>query len=395
MTPAHYKLLQRVVEFYHTAFNEDLRAMDYLQKRGITDKTLFADYQVGFANGTLLNVLPNDGETVDRLKELGILNDKGREHFYGCATFPLYDANNNPVGMYGRKVFEFEKENMPCHLYLPGARKGVFNRQGARSGNEIHLSESILDGLALINAGIRNTIPCYGTNGLTDDILALLKQEQPERVYVCFDGDEAGYAGSAKVKARLDQVGLTAYVVKLPAMYDLNIFFNPQVKDKGFTDPKRAYEELYMGAAGLTPPEPEKPTPEEEYTPLEGGFALTRNKRRYEVRAVNKNGQKLKATVKGIWQEKSKKRFHVDTVDFYSARSRAYLVQGLADLFGAEEKEINRDMEKMIELAESYIPQEQEEPEAKVITEKDRPYYTTPRKRFRIDLTKLFLWNNI
>ena len=63
LTPAHYKLLQRVVEFYHTAFNEDLRAMDYLQDRGITDKTLFADYKIGFANGTLLNVLPDEGET--------------------------------------------------------------------------------------------------------------------------------------------------------------------------------------------------------------------------------------------------------------------------------------------------------------------------------------------
>ncbi|HHD56903.1 MAG TPA: hypothetical protein ENK89_04405, partial [Desulfobulbaceae bacterium] len=74
LTPAHYKLLQRVVDFYHTAFTEDPRAMDYLVDRGITDKTLFADYTIGFANGTLLNVLPSDGETITRLKELGILN---------------------------------------------------------------------------------------------------------------------------------------------------------------------------------------------------------------------------------------------------------------------------------------------------------------------------------
>ncbi len=218
LTPVHYKLLQRVADFYHTAFSEDPRAADYLADRGITDKSLFADYKIGFANGTFLNVLPNDGETVERLKELGILNDKGREHFYGCATFPLYDANNNPVGIYGRKVSQFEKDNLPKHLYLPGERKGVFNRQGAKSGTEIHLTESILDGLALINAGIRNTIPCYGTNGMTDDILALLKQERPEKVYVCFDGDEAGYEGSAKIKARLEQAGLTAHVVKLPEM---------------------------------------------------------------------------------------------------------------------------------------------------------------------------------
>ncbi|CAB1060334.1 hypothetical protein D1BOALGB6SA_5100, partial [Olavius sp. associated proteobacterium Delta 1] len=34
-------------------------------------------------------------------------------------------------------------------------------------------------------------------------------------------------------------------------------------------------------------------------------------------------------------QEKSKRRLHVDTVDFYSARSRTYLIKGLCDLFGS------------------------------------------------------------
>ena len=59
LTPAHYKLLKRVADFYHTAFNEDPRAMDYLNDRGIINKQLFSDYQTGFANGTLLNVLPS------------------------------------------------------------------------------------------------------------------------------------------------------------------------------------------------------------------------------------------------------------------------------------------------------------------------------------------------
>ncbi len=134
LTPAHYKLLQRVADFYHTAFNEDSRAVDYLVDRGISNKKLFSDYQTGFANGTLLNVLPSDGETIIRLKELGILNKKGKEHFYGCVTFPLYDSNNNPVGMYGRKIHEFDNGSI-SHLYLPGVRKGIFNRQGKGSGS--------------------------------------------------------------------------------------------------------------------------------------------------------------------------------------------------------------------------------------------------------------------
>jgi hypothetical protein len=350
LTAAHFKLLARVVDFYHTAFGEDPRAADYLAGRGIADKQILSDYQVGFANGTLLNVLPDEGAIRQQLKELGILNDKGTEHFYGCVTFPLYDANNNPVGIYGRKVFAFEQENMPHHLYLPGERRGIFNRQGAQSP-AVHLAESVLDGLSLINAGIRNTIPCYGVNGLTVEIIAHLKQSSISTAYICFDGDEAGDLGAERAKAALEGEGITTYVVRLADGYDLNIFCNPHV---GGTpdDPAAAYERLFLAASGQQPP-PE-PAPESS-KPLADGFIFTRDQRHYEVRAISKT-DKLKATVKGISGEGSRKRFHVDTVDFYSARSRSFIVRGLAELFGCEEKHITRDLERLTELAEQHIP---------------------------------------
>ena len=63
----------------------------------------------------------------------------------------------------------------------------------------------------------------------------------------------------------------------------------------------------------------------------------------------------------------------MDTVDFYSARSRAFLLRGLSDLFGCEEKHISRDLAKLTELAEGFTPQHR--PEAlpvKEITPKDQ-----------------------
>ncbi len=374
LSPAHYKLLQRVAGFYHTAFTEDPRAMDYLVDRGITNKQLFADFQIGFANGTLLNVLPSDGETITRLKELGILNNRGKEHFYGCATFPLLDSNNNPVGMYGRKLYEFEQKNRnsPRHLYLPGERKGIFNRQGAVNASEIHLTESILDSLSLINNGIQNTIPCYGTNGLTAEIVEHLKINKITTVYLGFDADEAGDAGAAKVKARLEQEGITVFHIRLPYGYDLNNFFHPEVKNP---DNYGSYEDLMALAAGLEPaPKKESNEPEYQYQKTDSGFTLTIGERFYEVRGVDKKNNRLKATIKGIANRggnkkdtKNTKRFHVDTVDFYSARSRSFVIRGLADLFGREDDIISRDMNLLLEHAEQYqpardTPKEQKEP---------------------------------
>lgn len=371
LTPAHYKLLKRVVAFYHTASNEDSRAMEYLQDRGISNKQLFSDHQVGFANGTLLNVLPSDGETVSQLKELGILNNKGNEHFYGCATFPLYDSNNNPVGMYGRRIPEFDFE--PHHLYLPGDRKGIFNRQGAGLSSDIHLTESILDSLSLINGGIKNTIPCYGTNGLTPEIIDHLKLQKISTVYIGFDADEAGDNGADKVAAMLEQEHIKAYPVKLPEGYDLNNFFHPEVKKP---DGFKSYEDLVLIAAGLEPASKEEKSAEYKYKNIGNGFSFSIHDRYYEVRGITKKNNKLKATVKGIKEErkKSKNRFHVDTVDFYSARSRAYLTRGLADLFGADEKIITEDLEQLLEYAETFqLPEE--DPKAKqeaTISSKDK-----------------------
>lgn len=366
LTPTHYKLLKRVVDFYHTAFNEDPRAREYLQGRGITTKTLFADYKIGFANGTLLNVLPDDGKTIQQLKELGVLNPKGKEHFYGCTTFPLYDENNNPVGLYGRRVYGHGAE----HLYLPGERRGVFNRQSLKSSPVVHLGESILDSLSLINAGIRNTIPCYGTNGLTSEIIQHLQQNQITTAYLCFDADEAGEQGVEKASASLEAHNITPYQIKLPNGLDLNDFFHPDNKESA--NPKEAYDNLILLASGLQLASKKIPDKPNEYKPIENGFTLAVAGRHYEVKGISKKQNKLKATVKGIKEDKKKKRFHVDTVDFYSARSRAFLTRGLADLFGEEEKIISADLEQLLEKAENFKHSEVKEEQGIVINAKDK-----------------------
>ena len=359
LTAAHIKLLARVIDFYHTAFCEDPRAGEYLATRGITDKQIFSDHKIGLANGTLLNVLPGVGDIMKQLQELGILNGKGNEHFYNCVTFPLYDLAGNPAGIYGRRI---EGEGAD-HLYLPGERKGLFNRQAAKSNQVIHLTESVLDSLTLINAGIKNTIPCYGTNGLTADHIQLLQKGEGRVVYLCFDADESGRKGAEKVKARLEGEKIAVYPVNLPDGHDLNSFFLLTA------DQKEAYEELLLAASGM----PAKKPAQEKITATLDGFLYRKDSRHYEVKAIAKNGPKLKATVKGISTEGGGKRFHVDTIDFYSARSRAFLVRGLSELFGCEEKQISRDMEKLIELAEGFTPQQKPDTEpVKEITPKDR-----------------------
>jgi DNA primase len=368
------KLLNRVIDFYHTAFCEDPRARQYLNQRGITDNTIFSDFKIGFANGTLLNALPGEGDIYDQLKQIGVLSEKGHEHFYGYVTFPLYDIDGNPAGIYGRRLDEMVTGSVPDHLYLPGARHGLFNRQAAKAHKEIILTESVIDSLTLINAGIKNTIACYGTNGFTEDHRKLFRQNGVDTVHICFDADEVGKEAAASVSARLQSEGIRPHKINLPEGRDINDFFlltaDAPVRFKELSKiPQQArldhaHPDTYQAV--------KKENQELQVTSTEYGFVMAVDGRRYEIRGLLKNAGKLKATVKGIVQEKSKRRLHVDTVDFYSARSRTYLIKGLCELFGSGEDIIGEDVQKLLELAEEYKQPEQGAETKEVITSADK-----------------------
>ncbi len=96
------KLLTRVAAFYHQTLiglPEGLRYLDAV--RGLHDLALFKSFQIGFANGSLLEVLPKDRETLAQLKALGVLTAAGQEFFGGCVVFPLWSADGAIINLYG------------------------------------------------------------------------------------------------------------------------------------------------------------------------------------------------------------------------------------------------------------------------------------------------------
>lgn len=358
------RLLNRVVSFYHKSFCEDPRAMEYLKSRGIADNSIFSDFQVGFSNGTLLNTIPGEGDILDALKQIGILNDRGHEMFYGSVVFPVFDENKDCVGLYGRRITEGET----AHLYLPGPRRDVFNHHAAKRSKSLILTESIIDALTLYNAGFKDVIPCYGVNGLTEDHLALFARHQTKEVYLCFDKDEAGEQGAERIKEQLKEKGMEAYIISLPdnppssplkqmgdeggIKLDVNVFFQ--------SNPAAAatFEHLLKAANPRASIRSDKALKHEQkhYEKTESGFIVQYDHRRYEVRGINKDNLKLRATIKAIKQGADKPRFHLDTVDLYSNRSRSFYAKACAMLFSETEEIVTEDMSRLIDIAESWQP---------------------------------------
>lgn len=349
-------LLNRVVSFYHKTFCEDPRALEYLKSRGIIDNAVFSDFAIGYSNGTLLNTIPDEGDIREALKELGILNERGNEMFYGSAVFPIFDENKDCVGLYGRKITEGE----PAHLYLPGPRRGVLNYQAAKRSKSIILTEKIIDALTLYSAGFKDVIPCYGVNGFTPDLLDLLIRSQVKEVYICFDLDDAGKEGAEKIAAQLKEKGIEPYIVQLPRVplpstedkVDINLFFLLTA------DASAIFEKLIKDANSRASIFSDKLTKHEQkaYDKTDTGLVVQYGDRRYDVRGITREGVKLKATIKAVHGEKAAQRFHLDTVDLYSNRSRLFFAKACAVLFAEKEEIITEDVTRLIDLAESWTP---------------------------------------
>lgn len=200
------------MDHYHARLLETGAAQDYLRSRGITAAEFVTAFRVGYADGTLAAKLPAEGRRA--LRRVGVLTGSGRELLRGCVLFPLVAAgganSGHLVGLYGRSI------EGPRHLYLPGERHGVFNPQGARTAEEVIITESVIDAAALWSAGLRNVIPVYGVTGLTEEIMAHLVECRVKRVVLLLDADDAGRAAALDMAQRLAAVNIEARSVELP-----------------------------------------------------------------------------------------------------------------------------------------------------------------------------------
>jgi DNA primase len=350
LTVKERKLLTRVVSYYQHTLIQDNRGINYLKKeRGITDNQSLKDFAVGYVNGTLLEILPEDPEVTEALKKIGILNTKGHEIFYNCVVFPLYNNRGSIVNLYGRNIAD---DNGVTHLYLPGSRSGLVNRQAANRSQTIILTESIIDALTLYDQGFKNVVPIYGVNGLLDEHLFLFNRKV-KSAYLVFDADDAGRKATEAVSLRLKEKGIMPYVVTLPVK-DVNIFFKRHTPEE--------FEQLITKANPGSIEQSDKVSKREQrlYQKTDHGFIVGYGERQYEVKGIQRADTQLKVTIKASADVAGNLPFELSTIDLYSSRSRIWFGKLCADLFGAAEELVKEDIGKILNHAESWQPKKQQ-----------------------------------
>ena len=334
LTPARRtKLLERIAAFYHQRFLDRPEGQEYLVKvRGFRNRSLFADYRIGYADGSLLQALPRDAESLEQFRQLGVLNGSDREVLAECVVFPLFDASGALVSLYGCRI---EDGNS---VYLGAEPRGLWNAQAPRRASRLLVTGSILDALTLADRGMADVLPCIGQGGLNADQVTLLGQCAVKGVTLCLPGGEL----HEPIERQLAALNIPVEIVTLPGQEDLNGYLTRH--EIG------AFQKLLPKHA------PAQPVKAADCRYTAQGVILHQGARKYEVKAFARQGTQLKATIKASGDRAQ--GFELHTLDLYSARSRETYAQACAKLFGEEPSQIKADLERLLEQVEAWTPQE-------------------------------------
>ena len=345
------RLLASVVEHYHRTLCERPDAQEYLKNRGLIDAELLKAWKVGYADGSLLKTLPKSGEVRDGLVALGVITTEGRELMGGCVVFPIPDPISAAwINLYGRGV------KSDRHCYLPGPLRGVFNFQAARAGEEVILTESVIDACSFHQAGVRNSIPLYGINGFTSDHLDLLKREGVKRAVLALDNDEAGRRATDSIKERLTAAGIEARPVEWPeGVKDANevlVSWSAELL-REIASGIRQVEALEGGhgqdvaaldSFPLIDSVPAVPAATPVSTNKDGSILLSRNGLDFSARVQSTLLGRLRVTVKVTRGE----GFHVDSIDLYASRARSEFAKKVEKMLSAEAAQVEAALLSLI-----------------------------------------------
>lgn len=190
--------MARAAAFYKEQLKTSPRAIEYLKKRGLTGQ-IAARFGLGYAPDAwqpLEAVMPDYQNTA--LIEAGlVVSNEGKRYdrFRDRIMFPIRNTKGQVIAFGGRILDHGEPKylNSPeTPIFHKGSEVyGLFEgRQAIREAGKILVVEGYMDVVALAQFEINYAVATLGT--ATTPIHARNLLRQTDRLYYCFDGDNAG-----------------------------------------------------------------------------------------------------------------------------------------------------------------------------------------------------------
>lgn len=224
-------VLLKMFTYFKNGVHNSKPAKEYLAKRHLD----FEKLEIGYNSGQFHHGTRKDEALIQSCVKYGLLLDKGKkgrtgEPAYqpfgkGGICFALKNREGKITGLYFRSTTDSKKSK---HFYLKD-RQGLYPNYPTPETKKLILTEAIVDAATLlqqeeITKGFE-ILSLYGTNGLTDEHLAAIKNlKDLEEVVFWFDGDEAGNKAAEKYRKELNQLHptITLSQVETPQGEDIN-----------------------------------------------------------------------------------------------------------------------------------------------------------------------------
>ncbi len=248
-----------------TRGKEGAPGRSYLQDREVDPDTAAA-YGLGFASerrDSLVQALKAKGFSLELAAQLGVVRNSDRGWYdllYNRLIFPIRDQQGQVIAFAGRVL----DNSLPKYINSPESplyRKGsvLFGTDLAlrdvRKSGSVIIVEGYFDHLALYKAGIKNALATCGT-ALTDGHIALIKKHA-DRVFLLFDGDNAGRKATVKAMELCLEQKLPVYVITLPQGEDPDSFLQKhgsEAFNQKIEAARPAFEQFIHWLLAKTPP---------------------------------------------------------------------------------------------------------------------------------------------
>jgi DNA primase len=213
--------------YFADELRRDKRALEYVHRRGITNETA-AQFGLGLAPDGwegLTKALERAGVDLNTAERAGLVRQKTGHYdfFRNRLMLPIYNLTGEVMAFGGRAL----GDETPKYLNTPNTAaytKGqhVYGlhlaRRAAATDDTLVVVEGYLDAIALHQAGFRNAVASLGTAFTPEQAREL--RRVAGKLYLCFDGDAAGQAATARSIDMLVEEGLAVSIVALPAGKD-------------------------------------------------------------------------------------------------------------------------------------------------------------------------------
>lgn len=226
-----YEIHDYAANYFHKRLfsDEGKKVIKYLTERGLTTDTI-KKFKIGLTStgwDDLLNKVKAQNYTNDIIEKSGLFTktDKGIfDRFRNRIVFPISNHSGKVIAFGGRAL---DKDEPAKYLNSPDTalyhKSNVLygmhmSRQAIREKGAVFLVEGYMDFIQLYQAGIENVVAASGT-ALAERHVQQIKKFT-NRVYLTYDGDQAGTDAAIRAGYLLYQGGVEPLIVEVPAGID-------------------------------------------------------------------------------------------------------------------------------------------------------------------------------